>query len=117
MLSGGSRIAATSKMECFLSISSFSLGPDRIYVNWTEIQGECKNGIITGHALHIYQLHDNGTMNYIRTDRCNSTATAYIIKMLSHGINYTFTVASINGAGLGGKSLWNVQNLGKVSKH
>ena len=100
-----------------LSISSFSLGPDRIYVNWTEIQGECKNGITTGHALHIYQLHDNGAMNYIRADRCNITATAYIIKMLSHGIKYTFTVAGINGAGFGEKSLWNVQNLENVSKY
>ena len=100
-----------------LSISSFSLGPDRIYVNWTEIQGECKNGITTGHALHIYQLHDNGAMNYIRADRCNIRATAYIIKMLSHGIKYTFTVAGINGAGFGEKSLWNVQNLGNVSKY
>ena len=100
-----------------LSISSFSLGPDRIYVNWTEIQGECKNGITTGHALHIYQLHDNGAMNYIRADRCNITATAYIIKMLSHGIKYTFTVAGINGEGFGEKSLWNVQNLGNVSKY
>ena len=29
-----------------LSILSFSLGPDRIYVNWTEIQGECKKGLL-----------------------------------------------------------------------
>lgn len=100
-----------------LSISSVSLGPDGIYVNWTEIQDECKNGIITGHVLYIYQLHENGTTNYIRTDQWNSTATVYIIKNVSHGINYTFTVAGINGAGLGEKSLWNVQNLGKVSKH
>ena len=67
-----------------LIILSISLGPDGIYVNWTEIQDVCKNRIVTGHVLYIYQLHDNGTINYIRTDQWTSTAPAYIIKNVSH---------------------------------
>ena len=100
------------------SISSVSLGIDGISVNWTEIDDECKNGVITGHVFYIYQLHDNGTMTYLRTDyQMNPTKSSYIIKHVSHGINYTFVVAGINGAGVGENSSWEVRSLGRIRKY
>ena len=86
-------------------------------MNWNQIKGKCKNGIITGHVLQIHQLHGNGTMNYIRTDQVNSTTTDHILKNVSHGINYIFTVACINGPGFGDNSWWDVRTLGKISKY
>ena len=100
-----------------LSILSFSLGPDRIYVNWTEIQGECKKGLLL--VTRYIFINYTTMVLWTASEQINVTAQQLLIlsKMLSHGIKYNFTVAGINGAGFGGKSLWNVQNLGKVSKY
>ena len=94
------------------------MGIDGIFVNWTEIDDECKNGVITGHVFYIYQLHENGTMAYLRTDyQMNRTKSSYIMKSVSHGINYTFVVAGINGAGIGENSSWEVRSLGRIRKY
>lgn len=100
-----------------LKISSVSLGIGGIFVNWAEIDDECKNGIIIGHVFYIYQLHDNGTTTYIRTDyQWDGTATVYTMKNVSLGINYVFAVAGINGAGAGANSSWEVRSVGRISK-
>lgn len=111
-------ISSISLEPCSPSkISSVSLGIGGIFVNWTEIDNECKNGIIIGHVLYIYQLHDNGTMTYIRTDyQWDGTVTVYTMKNVSHGINYVFAVAGINGAGAGANSSWEVRSVGRISK-
>ena len=94
------------------------MSDNRFYVNWTEIDDDCKYGIIIGHKIVIYQLNDTGNMSYIRTDYdWNGDVSNYIMKNVQHGINYKFAVAGINGAGPGKMSPWEIKSLGIISKN
>ena len=89
-----------------LNISVKRIGM-RFYINWTEIDDECKNGAITSHILYLEQQFDNGTIIRLREDYQNdSQAIDYEMSDVYFGVRYLIAVAGITQAGIGEISPW-----------
>ena len=94
---------------------AFDNGEMGFYVNWTEIEDECKNGVITGHVLYLEQQFDNGTIIKLRKDYQNDTeAIDYEMGDVFLGVRYLIAVAGITQAGVGEISPWANVTLGVI---
>ena len=67
-----------------------------ITLNWTE--PAVPNGVVTGYVITV----TNGVIGEVFT--VNTTDTEFEVTGLTPYTNYTFTVAAVNGAGVGNAS-------------
>lgn len=90
-------------------------GYNGFYINWTEIEDECKNGAIIGHVIYVKQQFDNGTIIFIRNEYQNdSRAIDYEMTDVHFGIRYLIAVAGITKVGVGPESPWANETLGII---